>query len=185
MTKQLTESLGLQSLEEALSISSSSKENEELEEIEKAQKELDDLQHDDPKSAKQYMDAYEKTRNLEKSLADHAGLKEHDIDMDNVAEEAMDSYKSLMDLAHNVAPAHSGKIFEQATQMLKISMDAKNAKSDKKLKMWRLQLEQARLMRDLERDRGTGPIDGTISEDDGTVVMTRNELFKQLKNKDA
>lgn len=182
MTKQLTETLNLPSLEEAIKESNESIDQENIDKIKEAEKELNDLKNNDPETAQQYVDAYAKTRSLEKSLADHDGLKEHDQDMNLIAQEAMDSYKALTDLAHNVTPAHSGKIFEQATQMLKISMDAKNAKSDKKLRMWRLQLEQARLMRDLERDKEDGPIDATLNEENDTVIINRNELFKRLKN---
>jgi hypothetical protein len=62
--------------------------------------------------------------------------------------------------------------------MLRLAFDARNAKSDKKLRMWRLQLEQARLMRDLNRDRGSET--GTI-ENEETIRLDRNKLLQELK----
>jgi hypothetical protein len=44
--------------------------------------------------------------------------------------------------------------------------------------MWRLQLEQARLMRDLNRDRGSET--GTI-ENEETIRLDRNKLLQELK----
>lgn len=178
MTKKLEEELNLPSLEDAIKAANKNKEEEEQHKIEEAERELEDLKQEDPETAETFVSALTKTQKLEHELADHASLGKHDEEMDDIAEEAMESYRELKDLGMNVTPAHAGKIFETATNMLKIAMEAKNSKSDKKLRMWRLQLEQARLLRDLEKDHG--PEQGYIDNED-VVKIDRNKLLRTLK----
>lgn len=180
MTKALEEVLNLPSLKEALEQASKSRESEEQSELEDSEKEFEEFSQEDPESAESFSSALQKSQEFENKLADKAGLLKHDGEMDKIAVEAMDSYRELMDLGMNVSPAHAGKIFETATHMLKIALESKNSKSDKKLRMWRLQLEEARLMRDLERDRGNGPFDGSIEDED--TIADRNVLLQKLKD---
>lgn len=181
---QLEETLDLPSLKEALKQADESKVKEEENLLAIAEGELEEIKLDSLETAESFQEAMAKTQTLEDKLADKAGLREHDVEMNEIAQEAMDSYHEMKDLGMNVNPGHAGKLFETATQMLKIAMEAKNAKSDKKLRMWRLQIDQARLFRDLDRDRGTGPIDGVIDND--TIRMDRNKLIQEaLRNIEA
>lgn len=181
MTAKLEETLDLPSLAEALQLAKESRENEEIEKIEEAEKELADLESQSPDTAETFKSAIQKTQQLEAQLADYSSLDKHDQEMDEIASEAMDSYKELKDLGMNVSPAHAGKIFENAAQMLKISLESKNAKADKKLRMWRLQLEQARLLRDLEKNQEND--DGIITNEE-MIRIDRNALLRKLKNND-
>jgi hypothetical protein len=109
---------------------------------------------------------------------DHALTKVDDLDnndseMDDIAKEALNAYVELKDLAMNMSDAHSGRMMEVAASMLKTSLDAKEAKINRKLKTIDLQLKKMRM------DRLAG-IGGRDSEDDNGVEFDRNELLKHL-----
>jgi len=69
-------------------------------------------------------------------------LNEHDGEMDHIASEAMSAYDDLCSLGANMSDAHAGKIYEVAATMLKIALDAKDAKSNRRLKTIELQIKQ-------------------------------------------
>jgi hypothetical protein len=178
MTKKLEETLNLPSLEEALAKAKQSQIDEAEKEILENKKELDEIASESPETASSFLEAMEKSKKIEQKLADHEGLELHDKDMDSVYDESMKSYKDLMDLGMNSSPAHSGKIFETAAVLLRLAMDAKNNKSDKKLRVWKLQLDQARLFKDMEKNNPS-PI--TIDSED-VLPLDRNELLRQLND---
>ena len=181
---QLEETLDLPSLSEAIELAQEAEKAHEQEELAHAEEELQEMKIADPDTAETFVDALNKSQDLESRLADQEGLAVHDMEMDDIAKEAMESYRELMDLGMNVTAAHAGTIFTTAQQMLKTSLDAKNSKSDKKLKMWRLQIEQARLVRDLEKERGTGPIEGVLEADgSGVMRIDRNQLLRDILDK--
>jgi hypothetical protein len=73
----------------------------------------------------------------------------------------------------NVEIRHAGEIFSSSSQMLKIAVDAKNNKVDKKLKMLKLQLDKLKLDR-TTKSQDNDPLDVKAT------LMDRNELLKQL-----
>jgi hypothetical protein len=79
----------------------------------------------------------------------------------------------------NVESRYSGRMFQVAGNMLKVGLDAKVAKLDKKLKMVELQLKKQKL--DTETIN-----EGNFTEGSGYVVTDRNSLIDRLKglNKD-
>lgn len=99
-------------------------------------------------------------------------LDNNDSEMDEIAAEALDAYAELKDLAMNMSDAHSGRMMEVAASMLKTSLEAKEAKINRKLKTIDLQLKKMRL------DRLAGGSDDPIS--DNGVEFDRNELLKHL-----
>jgi RNase P/RNase MRP subunit p29 len=116
--------------------------------------------------------ALQTAQNLEKQFDKMDGYDLHDVEMDELAGLAIQAHKDLQELGMNVEVKHAGEIFGSSSQMLKIAVDAKNNKVEKKLKLLRLQLEKMRL------DRLAAP-DNTIT---GTAVtMDRNEILKQLR----
>lgn len=177
MTKQLEDELNLPHLDEILELEREAKAAEEQRQIEEAEHELDELRHDDPETAASFETALSKAQQIEHELADHVGFRQHDTEMNEIADEAMESYREFKDLALNCTPAHAGKIAETAANMLRLAMEARNSKSDKKLRMWRLQLDQARLLRDLERDQG--PEEGVIDNEDA-IRIDRNKLLREI-----
>ena len=57
--------------------------------------------------------------------------------------------------------------------MLKIAVDAKNSKVDKKLRLLKLQLDKMKI--DMVANKEGSAVDGAV------VKLDRNELLKQLK----
>jgi len=173
---KLEETLDLPSLSDALEESKVSKEKEALDAEEKEVDELEEtmkeLSATNPQSASDFKNALDSAAELENTVARHADFKEHDDEMNEVSAHAMESYEMLMDFGMNCTPAHAGSIFDTAATMLKISLDARNSKSDKKLKVWRLQIEQARLMRDMEKQR----------DDSGEIIDNNNNQIKGSRN---
>jgi hypothetical protein len=116
---------------------------------------------------------------IDRALPQVTGLDSEDVDMDSYSDEAMKSYKNLMDLGMNVEVRHSGKLFEVASSMLKNAVDAKTAKLEKKLRMVELQLKKQRI----DQMTGNGSDSHDIVEGEGYIVGERNELLKQIIDK--
>lgn len=104
---------------------------------------------------------------------DHFEL--HDVEMDQIADLAVEYGKNLHELGMNVEVKHAGEIFNASSNMLKIAMDAKNAKMEKKLKMLRLELDRLKLDR-------TNPDPGETIQHDSVTVLDRNQLLGQIKS---
>lgn len=100
-------------------------------------------------------------------------LDNNDSEMDDIAKEALEAYVELKDLAMNMSDAHSGRMMEVAASMLKTSLDAKEAKINRKLKTIDLQLKKMRMDR-LANHGSDDPIS------DNGVEFDRNELLKHL-----
>ena len=110
---------------------------------------------------------------IDRQLSQTRGKDLHDREMDELADLAIKAHMDLQDLGMNVEIRHAGEIFSSSSQMLKIAVDAKNAKVDKKIKMLRLQLDKLKLDRVTKKDDNT-PLDVKAS------LMDRNDLLKQL-----
>lgn len=100
-----------------------------------------------------------------------------DTELNEVAEKAMSAYEDLMDLGMNVESRYSGRVFEVAGNMLRINLDAKVAKLDKKLKMVELQLKKEKQDKENSNDAG-------FTEGEGYVITDRNSLLERLKGLD-
>ena len=117
--------------------------------------------------------ALEQAKDLEKQFKKMDHYDQHDTEMDELADLAIEAHRNLQDLGMNVEIRHAGEIFSSSSQMLKIAVDAKNNKVEKKLKLLKLQLDKMRIDAVTKRDGDS--IDGTA------VKLDRNELLKQLK----
>jgi len=120
----------------------------------------------------QILNALTIAEKIEHALATVSQLDASDIEMDEIAQEALESYAELKDLAMNMADAHSGRMMEVAATMLKTSLEAKEAKINRKLKTIDLQLKKMRM------DRLAGGEENSYG-DTGTE-FDRNELLKHL-----
>jgi hypothetical protein len=173
MTKKLEEILNLPNIKE------------EFKKVDKKEKEIKANQINgvqknvDPTTAKNLEKTYAEFDKIAASLPQVKGLGEMgDLELDKLAIEAEESYKTLMDLGMNVDSRYSGRIFEVASTMLRNAIDAKGSKIDKKLKMVELQLKKLKIDK-------TGKDDlGSVEESDGFVISDRNELMKKLLKKD-
>lgn len=117
--------------------------------------------------------ALELADQIDQQLSEARGRDLHDDEMDELATLAIQAHKDLQDLGMNVEIRHAGEIFSSSSQMLKIAVDAKNSKVDKKLKMLKLQLDK------LKMDRAYKPPVADTVEGKATM-LDRNELLKQL-----
>lgn len=102
----------------------------------------------------------------------------HDKEMDDLAALAIQAHRDLQDLGMNVEIRHAGEIFASSGTMLKIAVDAKNNKVEKKLKMLKLQLDKLKIDRASKGD-AADPVEGKAT------LLDRNELLKQLKDLDS
>ena len=173
MTKKLEDILNLPNIkDEFKKVDKKEKENQ-AKQINGVQKNVD------PKTAKNLEKTYAEFDKIAASLPQVKGLGDlSDLELDKLAIEAEESYKTLMDLGMNVDSRYSGRIFEVASTMLRNAIDAKGSKIDKKLKMVELQLKKLKI------DKTGGDDIGPVEESDGFVISDRNELMKKLLKKD-
>ena len=173
MNKKLEDTFDLPSMEEALEEakaeeSSSENKKADTEKVEEA--EIEEV------TIKKALSTAEK---IDRALPQVKDLETHDSDMDVYSDEAMKSYKELMDLGMNSEARHAGKMFEVAATMLKNAVESKNAKADKKLRMIELQLKKQRVDQWDKRDDKQDE----VIEGEGYVVGDRNKLLDQLIQK--
>lgn len=113
---------------------------------------------------------------IDNALQNVKGLDQHDFEMDDIAQQAVDSYQQLMNLGMNVSDRDAGSIFDSAAKMLKTALEAKDSKINTKLKQIDMMIKKARL------DSNTGDYEGSGSS--GTA-LDRNELLKIINQKDS
>lgn len=99
-----------------------------------------------------------------------------DTELDDLAKKATDAYDDIMDLAMQVEPKYSARMFEVATGMLSAAITAKTNKIDKKLKMVDLQLKK------LAIDKKDGGKGGEEVQGEGYILTDRNSILEKLKN---
>ena len=105
--------------------------------------------------------------------------RSNDTELDEIAVKADTTFDNLMDLGMNVEARFSGQIFDTASKMLQIKLNAKQSKVDKKLKMLELQIRKKALDARIERDSGqNGAVNGEAT------VISRNELLDRILKKD-
>jgi len=116
---------------------------------------------------------------IENALPQVRGLETADIEIDNLADLAQNSYRDLMDLGMQVDSRYSSEIFNVAGTMLGHAITAKTAKVSKKLKMIELQLKKAAL--DQKQSKKDEEIQNTpLGEGQ---ALDRNEILKALLEK--
>jgi len=118
---------------------------------------------------------------IENALPQVRGLETADIEIDDLANLAQNSYKDLMDLGMQVDSRYSSEIFNVAGTMLGHAITAKTAKVSKKLKMIELQLKKAAL--DQKQSKKDEEIESTpIGEG---RALDRNQILKALLDKNT
>lgn len=158
MTKRLEEEFNLPPLEEVLGTNSHS------------ETESTDI------TIQSVEDAISISEKINSALSEVRGMEAHDKEMDDIAQQAIDSYQQLMTLGMNMSDMAAGPVFNNAAQMLKIALDAKDSKVTRKLKQVDLMLKKARLDQQTSKD---DPV-----EDVKATVLDRNELLKLINQKD-
>lgn len=112
------------------------------------------------------------------ALAEVRGMESHDSEMDEIASQAVDSYEQLMSLGMNMTDMAAGQVFNNAANMLKIALEAKDSKVNRKLKQIDLMLKKARL------DQQEKKNDPDVQEVQATM-FDRNELLKMISGTDG
>lgn len=132
-----------------------------------------DLIKGTPATTDEMVAALENAQEIEKEFEKMDHFDQHDGEMDELAGLAIQAHKDLQELGMNVEVKHAGEIFSSSSAMLKIAVDAKNLKVEKKLKLLKLQLEKMRMDRNTSQDSNT--VEGTA------IALDRNEILKQLR----
>ena len=146
---------------------------------------LDEMDSDKPEvtepvTVQEIQDALTISEKINGALAEVRGMEAHDSEMDEIARQAVDSYEQLMTLGMNMTDMAAGPVFNNAANMLKIALEAKDSKTTRKLKQIDLMLKKANLDARTAKD-GEGP------EEVNATILDRNELLKVLgerKNSD-
>ena len=153
MTKKLEEEFNLPPIEEV---------TEQVPSVQESKQEIEEVQ-----------DALTVSEKINAAFKEIKGLEDHEIEMNDIAKEAINSYKQLMDLGMNVSDMAAGKVLAEASNMIKISLDASDAKTKAKLQQIDLMLKKARI--DKFSDKGNN------EEAVQATVFDRNDLLKIIK----
>lgn len=163
MTKKLEEEFNLPSMEDAIT-------NEQ------------EISNDDAFNAVATIDEVQEaltiSEKINTALAEVKGMEVHDSEMDAIAVEAMQSYQQLMSLGMNMTDMAAGQVFNNAANMLKIALEAKDSKVNRKLKQIDLMLKKARVD---QTDKKLSDLD---AEEINSTTLDRNELLKLLGKND-
>ena len=116
----------------------------------------------------------EQAQELAKSYKEQDHFELHDQEMDEISEIALEYGKSLHDLGMSVEVKNAGEIFTASSNMIKIALDARNLKMEKKLKLLKLELDRLKLDR-------TNPDAGETIPAENVRVLDRNELLDQIR----
>ena len=96
------------------------------------------------------------TEKIDSALPLVSDLNQHDKEMDDIHQKALDAFNDLVQLGMNVEVHAGAKLLETANQMLKTAMEAKDSKVDRKLKMINLQLQKAKLDHSVQKSSTRG-----------------------------
>ena len=154
MTKKLEEEFNLPAMEEVTDIAPPKEDTEEV---------IEDTKN-----------ALSVSEKINLAFKEIKGLEDHEVEMNDIAKKAIDSYEQLMNLGMNVSDMAAGKVFAEASNMLKIALDASDAKTKAKLQQIDLMLKKARI--DKFSDKGSGDAQAVEA-----TVFDRNELLKLIK----
>jgi len=159
MTKKLEEEFNLPPIEEVLG----KDKPEEVPTIEESKNEIVEVK-----------EAISISDKINSAFKEIRGLETHESEMDDIGKKAIDSYEQLMNLGMNVSDMAAGKVFAEASNMLKIALEASDAKTKAKLQQVDLMIKKARL------DKQTGNSDDDVK----ATVYDRNELLKIINQND-
>jgi len=152
MTKKLEEEFNLPPIEEATA--------ESVPSIQESKTQIEE-----------YKEALSLSEKINNAFKEVQGLDEHESEMTEIGKEALDSYRQLMDLGMNVSDMAAGKVFAEASNMLKIALEASDAKTKAKLQQIDLMIRKQRA------DKMGGGSNDDVQLGQATV-FDRNELLK-------
>ena len=157
MTKKLEEEFNLPPIEEVTNT-----DEEVVPTVEETQEVIEEVQG-----------ALSVSEKINLAFKEVKGLESHEVEMNDIAKKAIDSYEQLMSLGMNVSDMAAGKVFAEASNMLKIALDASDAKTKAKLQQIDLMLKKARI----DKFDNKGANEETVQ----ATVFDRNDLLKIIK----
>lgn len=157
MTKKLEEEFNLPPLNDVI-------DQENIPTVEQSKSQIEEYKH-----------ALTISEKINAAFKEIKGLEEHELEMSDIAKKAIESYEQLMNLGMNVSDMASGKVFAEASNMLRIALDASDAKTQAKLKQLDLMIKKARV----DKFYNTG---GDETELGKATVFDRNELLKLIND---
>lgn len=120
---------------------------------------------------------------IEKSLADPDGSREHAAEMDEIYAAAMTAHKDLLDMGFNMEPKNSGTVIEPSARYLEIALKASQNKTDARLKNIKLKMEQEKHNDALKKNQEEGVIESDAPQAPQGVMKDRNALLRELRDK--
>ena len=119
-------------------------------------------------------EAMEISNRINSALEEVRGMEEHDGEMDEIEQKALDNFDQLMSLGMNLTDMAAGPVFGSATQMLKVALEARDSKVTRKLNQVDMMIKKANL--DHRKDTAKAGETQQIQPN----VYDRNELLKML-----
>lgn len=122
-------------------------------------------------------EALEISERIDVALSEVRDMDGHDAEMDEIAQEAMEAFKQLMALGHNMADMAAGSVFTSATQMIKVALDARDSKVSRKLKQVDLMIKKENL------DRRKAAAKDSDSDDNApkATVLSHQDLMRLIR----
>lgn len=129
------------------------------------------------KKLKEQTTALALSNKIDNALVPINELEKHEQEMDLIAEDAIETYGNLIDMAMNVEAQYTARLMEVAAQMMKNAMDARQIKMNSKLRQVELQLKK------LQNDRAFGQKDPNAGSETPVTgqIFDRNELLKKIQ----
>jgi hypothetical protein len=138
-------------------------------------KKLEELFDLPPAPSREVAEALENAHSLESSMPSQPD-DALDKELDQLADQAVESFENLQSLGMNVEARFSAPIFEASAKMLATAVTAKLGKVQKKLKQAELAIRIEKMKQDQQKNSGD---DNTVNVE--AAVFDRNELLKTFR----
>lgn len=112
---------------------------------------------------------------VEQALPQVRGLRTGENEVDTIADEAMKTFQEIKDLAMNVEPKYSSELLAVAATLLQTALNARQGKSEAKLKAIRLQLQAHKA----QQEQSASGANATVTQ--GKIVGDRNQIIAAMK----
>ena len=130
------------------------------------------ISEDDVKNA---LDTAKDIKQQLPTILDDVDMAKHDVVMDDYAADCYQHAKDIVDLGMSSEPRHSADLFQAAANMMKVALDSKNSKVDKRLRMYELELKKKKLELDERRLALIEPAE--IDINDNRIFVDREDLM--------
>jgi len=111
----------------------------------------------------------------DQAVLDLSEVNQHELDMDKLAQTAMDGYEAIIELSQNSEPKDTSRLLEVAATMLKNAIDAKNSKVRARHKAAELLLKKKLVDNKEEME------DADVIEEEGTITGDRNRILAVIQ----